>query len=135
LKAAEGDIWEPDTVDRYQNAPRYVTQRRWIGTAAAVLGIASDLSSAVAGGIALLLGIPGTVHRRVRRELAGTRWLEDRGEAVAQLLDRLELNQALLARLLTAGHRAEIWRRPLLWDTRTGRCQRRSFDPVRAGPR
>lgn len=100
--------------------------------AAAALGIAPDLSGAVADGIRLLLGIPGIVHRRARREFAETRWLQDRGAAIASLLDVLELNEALLLRLLTAGHRAGIWHRPFLWDPRTG--QRRSLDPVRASP-
>lgn len=100
--------------------------------AAASLGIAPELSGGIAEGIALLLGIPGIVHRQARRVLATTRWLEDRGSAIANLLDLLELNGTLLARLLAAGYRAGIWRRPLLWDPLTG--QRRSLDPIRAGP-
>lgn len=133
MEAAKGSIWEPGTgtVDGYPT-PRYLTQRRWIFVAAAVLGIAPDLSNAIAEGVALLLGIPGIVHRRARREFAETRWLEDRGSAIASILDLLDLNAALLPRLLTAGHRTGIWRWPFFWDPRTG--QRRSLGPIRAGP-
>lgn len=99
--------------------------------AAAALGIAPDLKTALADGIALLLGVGGMVHRGARREF-GTRCLEKRGAAIGGLLDVLERNAALLSKLLTAGHRAGIWRRPLFWDPRTG--QRRSLEPARASP-
>jgi hypothetical protein len=132
VEAGEGRVWQPDTVDRHEDGPRYVTQRRWIALAAAALGIAPDLRSAVADGIALLLGIVGMVHRRARREFAMARCLEERGAAIGGLLDGLELNAVLLPKLLTAGHHAGIWRQPLFWDPRTG--QRRSLYPARASP-
>jgi hypothetical protein len=97
-----------------------------------VLGIAPELSGGVADGIGLLLGVEGIVHRRARREVAATRWLEGRGEAIAGVLDKLEVNHALLARILTAGHRAGIWRQPLFWDPGTG--QRRSSGGFGASP-
>lgn len=132
VEAAEGKVWEPDTVDHQESGPRYVTQRRWIAMAATALGITPELDGGVADGIGLLLGFVGILHRRARREFATTRWLEERGAAIAGLLDVLALDHGLLPRLLTAGYRAGTWRQPLFWDPGTG--QRRSCGGFRASP-
>jgi hypothetical protein len=71
-------------------------------------------------------------HRPGRLDISKARRLEERGAAIAGLLDVLDLNATLLPRLLAAGHRARVWHQPLFWDPRTG--QRRSLVATRGSP-
>jgi hypothetical protein len=62
-----------------------------------------------------------------------------RGEAIASVLDVLRCDAALWERVLGAGHHADLWTRPYLWDPAIG--QRRfpgggtpAFDLARSPP-
>ena len=120
LDAAGGRLWVHEPVAGDGIGPRYQSQRRWLGQAARLVGLAAELTGAVGERIVAELGLVGGEHAVARRRYAASRRLVDRGAVVVAVLDELRLTDDLLSRVLAAGEVAGLWGRPWLCDDSTG---------------
>ena len=82
---------------------RLRTQRRWVRQAGLLLGLASQLPRRTREKVAELLGVAGTLHHRAMEHWAAAGRVRERSRAVVAILALLELDGAIVWRLLAAG--------------------------------
>lgn len=82
---------------------RLRTQRRWVRWAGLLLGLASGLPRRTREQVAELLGVAGALHHRQVEQWAAARRVRERARAVVAILALLELDGAIVWRLLAAG--------------------------------
>jgi len=116
LDAAGGERWVRDDEPGPCGKPLYATQARWLVRLERLFGLALEQTSAVVEGIRQRLGLSLTEHARARRQVLATRRLRERGQALVALAAVVTADDQLWARVLGAGHLAELWPEPWLWE-------------------
>jgi hypothetical protein len=124
LDAASGELWLREGQGGDFAKPLYRTQARWIAANATLLGLDPRQGALRAGDLAQTLAIPLPEHGSARARARSARGLVVRGQAIAAALDALPCRSDLWQRILTAGHRAELWGEPYQWDVPTAQLRR-----------
>jgi hypothetical protein len=125
LDAAKGAAWPREIRAEGQAADDYWnTQRRWLVTAARLIGIHVDTPDRDRERIAAALDIPHLTLRDAAHDFASAGGYRSRGAVVVSVLDRLALRRSLADDLSYCGAVAGLWGRPSRWDPggRTLRC-------------
>ena len=94
-------------------------QRQHLEVTAQILGLSPDLGAVTVERIRDVLGLAGIDHERARRDFVGARDAAHRAAIIVPLLAPVVIDAGLCGRVLSAGFRAGVWGRPLLFDART----------------
>ena len=123
LDAAAGERWVRDDEPGPCSKPLYATQVRWLVRLERLFGLVREQSASVVEAIRQALGLSLTEHASARRQATATRRLMARGQALVVLGALLAGDDALWSRLVSAGHVAQLWSEPWLWEPRIGQFQ------------
>ena len=122
LDARSGRAWARETDGRPPER-WWSTQGRHLSLAARVCGVAQELAERVRESIGAVLSV-GVLVLRERSRARGYRQV---GQAVCDVLARLQRGSKRARQLLLCGHLIGRWGEPLHWDARRGVLRRSPF--------
>jgi len=114
-------LWPHEPMEDDRPVGRLRTQRRWVRQAGLLLGLASKLPRRTREVVAELLGVAGTLHHQAAARWAAARSIRERSRAVMSILALLELDGAVVWRLLAAGSLTGAIGPAYVCQPRTGR--------------
>ena len=119
LDAAEGRAW-PKESEEGSDKGRFITQTRQLRRLAILVGVAPAQERIRREQVVTCLEIEGLwVHEGLLQLRAGDGYRE-LGQAVKGVRDAVMAKSRAYERLIAAGHSADLWSRPHLWDKATG---------------
>ncbi len=115
IDAADFVFW-PYQSDADYNMPRRITQKRHLGRAALILGVAPQLTDRVREELAQILSLPGHLLHGCAALIKQCPGLQERGKAICRVLKVICKSSSIFKRLAEAGAKVRLWPPPKRWD-------------------
>ncbi|MCP4576005.1 MAG: hypothetical protein GY846_06950 [Deltaproteobacteria bacterium] len=115
IDAANFDLW-PYQSDADYNIPRRITQKRHLGRAALILGVAPELTDRVREELAKILSLPGQLLHDSAALMKQCPGLQKQGKSICCILNVICKSPSIFERLAEAGAKVCLWPPPKRWD-------------------